>query len=237
MIKKFFISILVIGFTIGAIGGLQLIHNTNIVEADNVKVDKIINNNLIPSNKNTNWIEKLADSIIIGQVSEDQFREMNLTSGQVFKVFKQISTKRGWKFSDAELERLINVALTSDSKKSDGVIQPLYSGTCSQKLEEANGSNYATFPYGQTSPNGNECGDDPDDIVLLYNTPNAPNTNADNVRWYSVVWWVRWVISGCYSYSGGLSANGLCSNQTRVCIGSCGQALGSDLSYLYIWQQ
>ena len=176
--------------------------------------------------------ERIADRIIIGMLSEDGFRKMDLTIAQRVEVFREIAAKRGWKATDTQLEQAITAAL--QPRGDSGIIQPLYSGACSQGIEQANGSSYAAFPYGQTTPNGSECGGDPDDTVLLYNTPNAPNTNADNVRWYSTLWWVRWTLSGCYS---SLAANGLCSIGTRVCIGSCGQVLGSDLNYVYLWQQ
>ena len=251
MDKKILITTLIIGFVIGAVAGLQLIRNTRVVEADNARANgagvldnkdakvqithSYIDNNSAQNVRDVNWSERLADRIIIGLVSEDQFRKMNLTLDQVVEVFKQIGTKRGWNFSDTDLKRILAVALKSKPNSSSDVFQPLYSGACSQLVEQANGSNYSAYPTGRTTPIGNECGGDPDDIILLYNTPNAPNTNADNVRWYSVLWWVRWVISGCYS--SGLSANSLCTTQTRVCMGSCGQTLGSDLNYLYLWQQ
>ncbi len=177
--------------------------------------------------------DHLADMIIVGLVSEDQFQDLNLTLTQKVKVFKHIRTKRGWTMTDSDLEQGLS-SPRLESKKPDP-IQPAYSGSCGQKIEQESGSSFAAYPVGQTSPNSGECGTDSDDIVLLYNTPNAPNTNADNVRWYSTLWWVRSWLGSCYS--SGLGANGLCSTTTRVCMGSCGKALGSDLNYVYLWQK
>lgn len=106
---------------------------------------------------------------------------------------------------------------------------------CSQFVEKENGSTGSAYPYRQTTPNGNECGGDPDDIVLEYYISWGPSTNPDNARWWSGLWWVRWVVGGCYS--NGLSANGLCTTNARVCIGSCAKWLGNDLNYLYLWHR
>lgn len=163
--------------------------------------------------------------------------EMNLTPAQRVEVFMQIRTKRGWRSSYADMRRAVYAALQTRKEGMNVAPSTDYSGTCDQSVEQSSGNSYAAYPYGQSSPNGNECGGDPDDIVLLYNTPNAPNTNANNVRWYSTLWWVRWAVNNCYS--SGLAAHGLCSTGTRVCIGSCAQALlpDADLNYIYLWQQ
>lgn len=107
-------------------------------------------------------------------------------------------------------------------------------GECSQNVESESGSTGSVYPY-QTTPNGNECGGDEDDIVLAYNTYWGPSTNPDNAKWWSNLWWVRWIVGSCYP--SGLSANGLCTTNTRVCIGSCARWLGGDLNLLYLWHK
>lgn len=170
---------------------------------------------------------QIADMIIIGIVSEKEFLAANLSENDILEVFKGIRNKRGWKVDDKKL--------ASTLKQKNNLKTPvILLGSCSQSVEQASGDRDAVYPYRQTTPIGNECGGDPDDIVLEYYTWWGPSTNPDNVRWYSLLWWVRWTVGTCYP--GGLSANGLCTTNTRVCIGSCAKWLGGDLNYLYLWR-
>lgn len=103
---------------------------------------------------------------------------------------------------------------------------------CSQFIEKKNGNSYSIYPYRITTPSNCECGNDSDDIVLEYYIVGH-NFDPDNFRWWSPLWWVRDVVG--LAYRSGISANGLCTNRIRVCIGSKAKWLGNDLMYLYLW--
>lgn len=106
-------------------------------------------------------------------------------------------------------------------------------GESNQKVEYASGNTGSVYPI-LTMPNPNECGPDSDDIILQYNTYWGPSVNPDNVRWNSDVWLVKYWIRAWYP--SGLSANGLGTTTTRVCMGTLGQTLGPDnLELLYLW--
>lgn len=178
--------------------------------------------------------ETLADQIILGLISEKKFLKMRLSFMDTLKVFKKIRDKRGWTVGNDGLE----VALRKNEKRLNSPVldspSVMVSGPCNDFLELENGSTYTAYPVYRISPNPGECGPDSDDIILVYNTPKWPNTNSSSVRVWSLLWWVRWAISGCY---GGVSANSLCTTGTRVCIGSCANWLGNDLNYLYLWHK
>lgn len=106
-------------------------------------------------------------------------------------------------------------------------------GESNQKVEYADGTKERVYPI-ITTPYGNECGSDKDDIILQYNTWWGPKVSPDNVKWSSDLWWVRTVIR--VGYPDGLSANGLKTTTTRVCMGSKGQVLPrGDLGLIYLW--
>ena len=172
--------------------------------------------------------EHLADRIIVGVVSEEEFQNLKLDAAERLEVFKRIRDKRGWMMSDKQLKEVVESQLDSG--------RTVYAtGSCNQFIEMENGSTYATYPVSRTNPNPGECGTDKDDIVLVYSTPRWPSTNADNLRNWSNLWWVRQVLSRCYG--GKIAANGLCTSTTRACVGSCAKWLGNDLNYVYIWQR
>lgn len=106
-------------------------------------------------------------------------------------------------------------------------------GENNQLVEFAYGTKERVYPI-ITTPNGNECGSDGTDIVLQYNTWWGPKISPDNVKWSSDLWWVRDTLR--LAYQNGLSANGLKTTTTRVCVGWAGQRLPrGDLSLVYLW--
>lgn len=106
-------------------------------------------------------------------------------------------------------------------------------GPSSQKVEFQYGTTEKVYPT-ITTPNGNECGPDTDDIILQYNTYWGPRVDPDNVRWCSNSYWINLYVPVWYWT--GLSSNGLSSTTTRVCMGSAGQKAGLDnLKTLYLW--
>jgi hypothetical protein len=109
-------------------------------------------------------------------------------------------------------------------------------GPSNQKVEYAyqNGYDGRVYPVLRV-PYPGECGTDKDDVILQYNTYWGPRVNPDNVRWSSDLWWVRSYISR--AYSGGLSASGLSTTTTRVCMGTKGLMLGSDAELIYLWHK
>ena len=107
-------------------------------------------------------------------------------------------------------------------------------GASNQKIEFECGTHERVYPT-LIMPYQGECGSDSDDIVLQYNTYWGTRVDPDNVRWSSDLWWVRWYINRVYP--DGLSANGLDSTTTRVCMGTKGQVLGLDIELLYLWHK
>ncbi len=106
-------------------------------------------------------------------------------------------------------------------------------GESNQKVEYAYGNKERVYPI-ITTANPGECGPDTDDIILQYNTWWGPKVSPDNVKWSSDLWWVRNILH--LAYWDGLSANGLKTTTTRVCVGSKGQVLPrGDLSLVYLW--
>ena len=102
------------------------------------------------------------------------------------------------------------------------MVATVSAGNGNQKVEFGNG-NERVYPI-LTMPNPGECGSDSDDLILQYSTYWGPNVNPDNVKWNSDLWWVRsWIRN---VYPSGLSANGLSTTTTRVCMGTRGQVLG-----------
>lgn len=114
------------------------------------------------------------------------------------------------------------------------MVMPVSAGSSSQKVEYEQGTYERVYPF-LTLPNPGECGSDSDDLILQYNTYWGPRVNPDNVRWNSDLWWVKyWVRT---MYPSGLSANGLSTTTTRVCVGTRGQVMGTDLELLYLWHK
>jgi len=111
---------------------------------------------------------------------------------------------------------------------------PVSAGASNQKIEFEHGTYERVYPM-LTMPSSCECGPDSDDIILQYNTYWGTRVDPDDVRWSSDLWWVRWYIN--LVYPDGLSANGLDSTTTRVCMGMRGQTLGLDLELLYLWHK
>ncbi len=111
-------------------------------------------------------------------------------------------------------------------------------GPSNQKVEYEQGTNERVYPT-LTYPNPGECGtNDPiiSDMILQYNTYWGPRVDPDNVRWSSDLWWLRYWVS--YWYPSGLSANGLSTTTTRVCIGAAGQIWApDDLRLIYLWHK
>ena len=184
---------------------------------------------------------RLADAIIVGLLSEEQFRELPLPLPDRIEIFKAIRDKRGWTIEDNDLAQAvadsqINPSRTNNlgsKEKTSG--DRSASGGDNQYIIMEYGTNAASYPISRVKPNAGECGSDNDDIVLVYNTPRWPSTDTTRVRSWSQLWWVRFVMS---SYSnGGMAAHGLLSPTTRACIGSKAKWLGADLQYLYLWHK
>ncbi|MFZ2969773.1 MAG: hypothetical protein WA063_01350 [Minisyncoccia bacterium] len=109
-------------------------------------------------------------------------------------------------------------------------------GASSQKVEHGYGNYERVYPILTVPSYQGECGSDTTDIVLQYNTYLGPRVNPDNVRWNSGLWWVNLYLD--QAYPGGLSANGLGSTTTRVCLGKAGQYLSKDdLRLVYLWHK
>jgi|SRR3989344_988714 len=175
---------------------------------------------------------RLADMIIVGMISEADFLEMNLSEDEAIAIFRNIRNQRGWQIDDEELTKVIK-----HKTKSGAADLYALSVSCSQRIERESGSAEYVTPYWIDKPNGYECGTDMNDVVLAYYTYWGSRVNPDNVRWSSWLWWVQWVVGRCYDSKGGLSANGLCTAYTRVCVGSCAKWLNGDLYYLYLWHK
>lgn len=182
--------------------------------------------------------DRIADAIIVGVISEEQFLEMNLTEEQQLEVFKRIRDKRGWGMNDEDLSSTLRQRADDNMSVRDSGIAAA-SGDPNQFIEMESGNQYSAYPLYRRSAIGTECGTDrwwDPDVVQFYNTPKWPNTNADMVRNWSTLWWVRWVLSRCYT-GGRVAGAGMNTNTTKICIGVCGRTLGSDLNYLYLWHK
>lgn len=196
----------------------------------------------------------IADNIIVGLLSEEQFDQLKLTPSERLEVFKQIKQQRGWKVSDEDLQRALEESdqekmphrrhprekMTPEPSSAIANIAASSSnavGACNQYITMEEGYTHVAWPIGWARPWPGECGSDKEDIIIGYNTPNYPLTNTANVRSWSPFWWVRAGMRAAYP-SGGMAANGLCSTVTRACIGSKGQfLLGPEIFKIYIWQK
>jgi len=202
----------------------------------------------------------IADTIVVGHLSEEQFYEMDLTPDQRLDVFKEIKRQRGWTVSDENLRAALTESEHERNAKRPGKqMEQLAStmprpelasptpntvGYCNIKIPLEEGYSYAQYPIGFTRPNAGECmppgGHDwfVQDIIAGYNTPNYPRTNTANIRVWSPYWWVRDGLRAARILSSPLAANGLCTPITRVCLGAAAQGfIGADLKYVYLWQK
>lgn len=197
---------------------------------------------------------RIADNIIVGLLSEEQFQQMNLAAAERLEVFKTIKQQRGWTMSDEDLQAALELAdhgrespplgnetakaLSVKANAPNAVGQSnAITGSCNQYIRMEEGYSYAQYPLGFAKPSPGECGSDKDDIIIGYRTPNYPRTNTNNVHSWSPHWWVRLGMRVAYT-DGGMAANGLCSTVTRACVGTKGRALvGPDLQYIYLWQK
>jgi hypothetical protein len=188
--------------------------------------------------------EWLADQVIAGEVTEEQFLEANLTPNQAVKVFRHIARKRGWKLTDGQVEEIVAQGL-SGQKQGDGndtmtLARTCHYGGCSQDIIQSRPPSKVSksYPYTFTSPNGIECGDDNDDIVFVFNTPKGSKADPKKIRYWHDNWYVRWVLG--FVYSCGLGANGICTQTTRMCMGSFPynfQLSLKDFFGIYLWHK
>jgi len=234
----------IIGLGIGTFSGIQ---GVKTVPESNAGVSKINSTKSLVENgftkekidqitlnkQNKRDLKKLADMIVLGSVSEEQFLGLNLSEKEVVEVFKGIRDQRGWKMDDKQLAGVISEVLKQKDNSEDKFVASTR-GDCNQLVEKKDGSTGTTYPYDRVSPIGNECGGDPDDCVLKYYTSWGPSTNPDNVKWWCDYWYIRWVVG---LHLDGLSASGLCTTQTRVCIGSRASWAGNDLMWVYLWHE
>jgi hypothetical protein len=185
----------------------------------------------------------LADKIISGIISEKQFRKLLLTDEQVTEVFRHIGLKRQWTISEEALVEIgRNRGHIAPNTSSD--LSLATTGACIQDVELQNGSNNFVYPIGVFRPRAGEaCGSGSGDRLLFdrvleYRPRNAP-ANANNVKWWSNSWFVRWVLNNPppTGFRGRLTASGLCSNRIRVCIGfrALTQLGPWDLQTIYLW--
>ncbi len=139
-------------------------------------------------------------------------------------------------FGDKEMKTKISIGLVAIMLLAvvGAIAMPVSAvGPSNQKVELGSGTE-RVYPVLRV-PYPGECGPDTSDVILQYNTYWGPRVDPDNVRWSSDLWWVRSYINRVYS--GGLSASGLSTTTTRVCMGRIGQALGSDIELIYLWHK
>lgn len=189
---------------------------------------------------------RLADRIIVGDISEKKFRSLKLTDQQIVDVFTEIKKKRGWEIDDVTLGEGV-LDYLNPLEKNESIDNPekrmmlKSGGDCNQTVEMKSGDKNSVYPTGTGKPRGNECGGDSDDIVIEYDTKLAwrNKPDPDKVKWWSNLWWVRAVLAAPrpVGYSGNLAGKGLCSNEVRLCLGSRGQIFtyGKDLYLIYLW--
>lgn len=191
-------------------------------------------------------VSRIADAIIVGLLSEEEFHTLVQTHRERLEVFKAIREARGWSIGDEELSRNLSIQQQEGSNSSFGKpgqftlsaspAARYVTGSDHQYIAMEAGNSAASYPTARVKPNAGECGTDSDDIVLIYNTPKWPSTDTTKVRSWSNLWWVRAVMRSSYT-SGGMAAHGLAGPVARACIGSKAKWLGPDLNYLYIWHK
>ena len=124
--------------------------------------------------------EILADKIIVGLVSEEEFTGMNLSSDEILEVFKHIRDRRGWTMDDQELEASLGQYRLRGSQPD--IVEMSVTGGCDHFIPLQSGTRYAAYPVYRTPARRGECGPDTNELILVYNTPNWPNTNTANIR-------------------------------------------------------
>ena len=209
--------------------GVSKINSTESLVENGFTREKI--DQLTLNKQNERDLKKLAEMIILGSVSEEQFFGLNLSEKEVVEVFKNIRDQRDWKMDDEYLAVAINKILKQRDKKENEFVASTR-WDCNQRVEKGSGSTGTTYPYAHVPAVGNECGEDPDDRVLKYYTSWGPSTNPDNVKYWSNYWHIRNFVWFCHLR--GLSASGLCTTQTRVCTGSCIAQMGNDIMWVYL---
>lgn len=189
----------------------------------------------------------IAMAISEGGMTQVDLIELGLTKNSKEMVATEFAKIRGWNIAGQENldiavkglfeeqpDILIPDPMTPATSSTDdgiGVIKQAL-GACAQPVEQANGTTGQAYTAAIQSPSPGECGPDTDDVILVFNIYWG-GTDPDNARYYSTLWWVRSALSACYG--SGLSTNGLCSYTAHSCVGSCGQILGDDLYYVYLW--
>lgn len=114
-------------------------------------------------------------------------------------------------------------------------------GSSNQFVEMEYGTTDIAYPAAYQKARSGECGGGWKDIffpdyVLIYNTPARGKGNPDNIKFWSNLSHVRWAMNT--AYGGRLSATGLRTGTTRVCIGSAGRHLSlNDFHYIYLWRK
>lgn len=188
----------------------------------------------------------IASNILKGDISQDDLINLQLSEQSKKFITLEFAKLRGWNITaenfhfavKALFEKPIeyNNAPNSPQSVSEngiGVTQQAL-GSCAQKVEQANGSTGTSYVASIQSPSPGECGSDSDDKILVFNIYWG-GTDPNNARYWSGLWWVRSVLSGCYS--SGLSTNGLCGNTAHTCVGSCALVLlpDNDLYSIFLW--
>lgn len=178
--------------------------------------------------------EKVANDIMADSITEEEFLAMELSDDQTFEVYKVIRDKSGLQTSDADL---MNYVQKSESlENQDARLSAASTVQCTQKIEKASGTKNKVSPPQIKNPNTNECGKDLiSDTVLEFARGMGPFDNPDKMRWWSDSFYMRTRIS--IAYPSGISANGLCSNTIRACVGIGGTILTSknQLQSIYLW--
>jgi len=177
--------------------------------------------------------DRIADMIIVGLISEEQFLELGLGDDDSLEVFRRIREKRSWHMDDESLARAINhnSREAASARTATAVNDFCQNGRCCQRVEVKNGRLFISPPPTITFTNPGECGTDNNDVILSFRTPKWPNTDPYKIRIGSDLWWIRWQLNTLTF--GGPAANGLCSDTTRVCAGY--RVLSTDVYLLYLW--
>ena len=175
---------------------------------------------------------ELAQKISDDLITEAQFRELRPTlDGQVV-VFKQVLDIWGFASSDEEIRKVLTQQDQQIPASDTGSIK--MTGSCNRDLTATYGNQNVSYPIRTESPKNGECGNDAwyeEDMVLVYKTPGWPNTNTSNVFWWhDNSWYRKWLIA---RYDGKLSANGMCTAETRLCLGLKAIRLWGWNPYLY----
>lgn len=132
-------------------------------------------------------------------------------------------------------------ALAMEAESSAAVTVPAVLA-CEQPIELEQGTNDISRLVKVEKPVGDECGGgwkdfiSPDRVLVFY-TPGGGNADQDSIRLWSDSALARGGIIN--HYGGKLSANGLCSQTTRICVGARVLYLTtlSKLKSVYLWRK